>query len=285
MLVDPAPPLDSGTVFCIIPVRNRIGYTRACAEKLIAQDYPYVYVVFVDDGSTDGTFEYLNGHNNERITVLKGDGSLWWAGAMRLGIAWVLERAKRNDYILMLNDDTDFLTSFVSTLVEECNSLNRAVVGARHVARDTGCVLGSGFRIDYLKTFMSPVIPGSLITDVDALPGRGTLYPISAVVQAGNINASLFKHYLSDIEYSARMRELGNRVVISAHAVLSTDEKRSDESTISVGILSRKLAFKSKDNMWHKVLFFSWRGPKWLRPLALPRYGLYWLLRVVARRG
>ncbi len=47
----------SGTVYVVIPVFNRLHFTRACLGALQRQTYPNVTVIVADGGSTDGTPE------------------------------------------------------------------------------------------------------------------------------------------------------------------------------------------------------------------------------------
>jgi cellulose synthase/poly-beta-1,6-N-acetylglucosamine synthase-like glycosyltransferase len=43
----------------VIPVHNRLDATRECLDSLQCQAYRHFQVVLVDDGSTDGTFDYI----------------------------------------------------------------------------------------------------------------------------------------------------------------------------------------------------------------------------------
>ena len=79
------------------------------------QDYSSLYVVIVDDGSTDGTLAALEGLDEDKLHIIR-NGSLWW-GAMKLGLDYVNSVANDSDYILMLNDDVEIAPNFVSNLV------------------------------------------------------------------------------------------------------------------------------------------------------------------------
>ena len=39
----------------IVPVYNVSKYLNKCIESLLAQTYKYIKIIFVDDGSTDGS--------------------------------------------------------------------------------------------------------------------------------------------------------------------------------------------------------------------------------------
>lgn len=68
-------------IHIIIPVHNRLNFTIDCLNSLKKQDiYNQFNLIVVDDGSTDGTSEYLK-KNFPEVKILNGDGSLYWGGA------------------------------------------------------------------------------------------------------------------------------------------------------------------------------------------------------------
>jgi len=104
-------------VHCIIPTFNRVERLRQCLDYLTQQDYPHINIVVVNDGSTDGTSDYLKQFSGADLVTINGDGNLWWGGAMYEGICYVLEHSALDDYVLMLNDDVKIGRQFVSSLV------------------------------------------------------------------------------------------------------------------------------------------------------------------------
>ncbi|PCE62602.1 glycosyltransferase family 2 protein [Sediminicola luteus] len=71
-------------------------------------------IFLTDDGSSDGTSEAVK-KEFPYVTILQGDGDLFWAGGMRM--AWKYAANEPFDAYLLLNDDTDiFGTLFDSFL-------------------------------------------------------------------------------------------------------------------------------------------------------------------------
>jgi GT2 family glycosyltransferase len=258
-------------VFCIIPVRNRKEITKRCLEYLDDQDYPALHIIIVDDGSTDGTGEYLEQCMRPNLTVLKGDGNLWWGGAMHMGMKFVSGLANDRDYILMLNDDVRIEKNYVSILVNESMKNVGSVVGSVNRDESTGYIIDCGYQIDFWRMRIL-LLHGIAGETVDAMSGRGVLLPYAIVRCVGIVRPKLFPHYLSDLDYTSRIRQSGCRLIVSLKAAVFVSSESSDKKIREKGWFPRYFSWRSKDNLVRKLLFFSIHGPFLLRLVALPRY-------------
>lgn len=266
-------------VFCVIPVHNRLSCIKNCIDYLNAQTYYPIHIVVVDDGSTDGTYEYLTAVTQTNFAVLRGDGNLWWGGAMRLGMQYVLKLADADDYLLMLNDDVVIGSDYVFFLVRESLQHRRAIVGSVQRCEASGVTMGRGFSVNYFVMEISQLDHRGIDIQIDALPGRGTLYPVSIIRRIGLIHSKLFPHYFGDVEYSARAKNKGYTLVICQDANVYTDSKSSDQDIrVKYGFF-HWFSFRSKDNLVHRLVFFSIRGPRWLRFCSLPRFTIITLYK------
>lgn len=263
---------DIPTVYCVVPVYNRLEVTKRFLEYINKQDYLAIHTVIVDDGSSDGTGEYLAQLSQSNLTVLKGDGDLWWGGAMHLGMSYVMKVAKASDYLLMLNDDVIIMQNYISTLVKESVANCVAVVGSSQRDEVSGKLMGSGFHINYWSMRLISVECEDQNVTVNALPGRGVLFPMCAVLAAGTINLKCFPHYFSDLEYTARVGERGFNLILSKKANVFSSAESSDMHVRNKGLFAEYFSFRSRNNLLHRVLFFSIRGPILLRIWSLPRF-------------
>ena len=82
------------TVNIIIPVFNRINETKKIISNLRVQNTDEeIKILIIDDGSNDGTSEWLT--LQEDLFVLRGNGKLLWGGAINLGINYIIKNHPR----------------------------------------------------------------------------------------------------------------------------------------------------------------------------------------------
>lgn len=204
----------------IIPVFNRIDFTRQCIRQLKQQTYPSVRIIVSDGGSTDNSPSILRDEFSD-VIVLTSKVELWWAGSMALGIDWVLgNKPAADDYVLMMNNDTTFPPEYIEKLVSVSKKHNGAAVGALTVnAKDHSHILDAGEYVTW-QPYRFPVKTTvaafeSEVTDVQVLPGRGSLLTINSISVAGNLRFDKLPHYLSDYEFFYRVRETGTNLVVT----------------------------------------------------------------------
>ncbi len=272
-------------VYAVIPVHNRLAVTRRCLEQLRAMLYPALTVVVVDDGSTDGTSEMLARFEGLDLRIIRGDGSLWWGGAMEEGMRLVDQTAREEDAVLMLNDDVHLAPDFLESLVRAAGRLgSMTVVGSVQRDLDGGHPGYFGYRIDFRNQSLEVVLAGGqtrTVVEVDALVGRGVLIPIRVMRAIGLVDARRFPHYWGDIEYTARARDLGYRVCSLSEVPVWTSFAPSDVKVADAGWRSRFLSRVSSRNVIQRLNFWRRRGPAHLRRHAALRYAWLYFTRLV----
>ncbi|MCK6538880.1 MAG: glycosyltransferase [Anaerolineales bacterium] len=84
IVVEPTrPPSHASLISVCIPARNEERNIRACVESVLAQDYPNIEVIVLDDRSTDATFSILTdlASRDSRLRPISGsDLPEGWAG-------------------------------------------------------------------------------------------------------------------------------------------------------------------------------------------------------------
>lgn len=195
---------------------NRKEKTLRCMESLVQGNSTHTLSFIVaDDGSSDGTADAIarTGYN---VTILHGDGSMFWAGGMRLGIGYYLTFPGDADYVMLINDDVVFDAGILDALI------------ARSVANDNAVVVGAtrdkhgnftygGMRLTNKGKhgWYKPVLPSEDVVECDMFNCNCVLILASKIRMAGNFD-TVYRHALADFDYGMRLKRLGYRLVSSA---------------------------------------------------------------------
>ncbi|HRF59316.1 MAG TPA: glycosyltransferase [Fimbriimonadaceae bacterium] len=116
---------------------NHLAYLPACLESVRAQTFRDFEILALDDGSTDGTREWLR--EQQDITMVFNESNLGTYGTLNVG----LERAN-GELIAVLNDDDLWAPTKLERQVELLDRFPR--VGLVHT--DGGFIDGAGKPID-----------------------------------------------------------------------------------------------------------------------------------------
>jgi glycosyltransferase involved in cell wall biosynthesis len=79
--------VDVPTVSVLVPTYNSLGYLRLAIASVMAQSFPAWELIVVDDGSTDGTREWLEGLRDPRVRCIFEPHSGNLAKVRNVGIA------------------------------------------------------------------------------------------------------------------------------------------------------------------------------------------------------
>ena len=104
----------------IIPNYNGIHFLRDCLLALSEQTCDDFCVCVVDNGSGDGSVEYLE-KEWPKVKVIALPENTGFCHAVNLGVRWA-----RTKYVLLLNNDTVPEKDFVGALVRAMNAHNEA---------------------------------------------------------------------------------------------------------------------------------------------------------------
>jgi len=200
-------------IFVVIPAHNNRATVLECLACLRRQTYRDFRVVLVDDGSTDGTAAAV-GQQYPETVILRGDGNLWWAGAMARGVDYALAQGSAADGVVALNHDLTFDDDLLDALLAGSRVYPAAIISA--VVYDAGKrerVLDAGQFFDGV-TVARPLRPGQDVNlDVNVTTGRGVLFPLAVFRAAGNFACRWLPQYHADFEMALRAQRHGFRLV------------------------------------------------------------------------
>lgn len=199
-------------IFIVIPVYNRLEFTKNCLLSLRKQSYKNFKVIVIDDGSTDGTEEILKNEFPE-VHVIKGDGNLWWTAATNLGVKYALEN--NAEYILTLNNDTIAFPDFLEKMIYWAEQKPNALLGAFAVDYNSNNPVYGGEKanwkfataINLLKIL--PIEKQFGLHAVTHFPGRGLLIPTVVFKKIGLYDEKYLPHYAADYDFTFKAKKYG----------------------------------------------------------------------------
>lgn len=105
------------TTTVIIPNYNGLKFLSTCIEALKTQTYQNFKTLVVDNGSTDGSVEWLK---EQGIPTVFLDNNTGFSGAVNIGI-----RAADTPYVILLNNDTRADVYYVAEMVKAISRSER----------------------------------------------------------------------------------------------------------------------------------------------------------------
>ncbi len=186
-------------VSVVVPAYNHAETLPAAIDSLLAQDYPALEIIVLDDGSTDHTHRVLTAY----------DGRIRWESQPNMGQAATLNKGwamSRGDILGYLSAD-DFLYPGAVRAAATTLSADNVIVSYcdfDHVDPD-------GRR---LRTVQRPEFSlEHMLTTLDCPPGPGAFFRRSAYAATGGWNPRL--RQIPDFDFWLRMAQHGRFAHIS----------------------------------------------------------------------
>ena len=275
-----------GTTYVLLPVHDRRAITELFVRSLLDQDDQGFHLVLVDDGSTDGTADsvvaMLPG-----VTILKGDGTWWWAGSLQQANRWLAERDPGpNDLVLIANDDTRFDADFLAAGRTALAGRPRSLLLAQLYAGDTGEFIELGVHVNWRRLkFKSVKDPDR----VNCFSTRGLFMAATDFLELGGFHPRLLPHYLSDYEFTIRAHRRGFALISDSGVRLWYDPTatgiRSVAQTSIRAYLRSTLTKRSVHNPIWWSTFVLLASPRVWLPVNLYRVWRRFLKGLLRARG
>ena len=240
-----------------------------------------ISIYLTDDGSTDGTREEIyRQFNNRNITIINGDGNLFWSRGMNK--AWKASLCSKTIYdgFLLLNDDTFIFEGCLQEIINThkwciekykkegiysgvtCSPNNKEETtysGKKY----TNKLLGHANRL-------APIGVPQLADEVNA----NILYIPKSVVNILGTFYNGFHHGSADFDYSMRANKKGIPVLITAKycGCCERDHQNIKENTEMLKNMSLKQRieyFKNPRHSYHDYLLYLRRNIPLKYPFSL----------------
>ena len=242
------------TVTVVVPAYNEEQVVCGTVASLLAQDYPSIDIVVVDDGSTDGTFAVLqaafSGHPHVRLFRKANAGK---ASALNYGVAQA-----KGEVIVALDADTLFPTDTLRQLVAPlADPAVGAVAGNAKVGNRINLVT-RWQAIEYITSQNIDRRAFSLLNCITVVPGAVGAWRKSLVLEVGGFSTDTLAE---DQDLTMAILKRGHHVAYADQAIGYTEAPDS-----------LKLLFRQRFRWSYGTLQCAWKHRD---ALLRPRQGLF----------
>ncbi len=107
-------PANETTVSVVVLCFNQLKHTKLCLESIVAKTRAAYELIIVDNGSSDGTPEYLRSfaQEHEHVRLVINHDNLGFAGGNNCGMA-----VARGDLVVLINNDTVVTDGWLEAMI------------------------------------------------------------------------------------------------------------------------------------------------------------------------
>lgn len=118
----------------VVVILNYLNYseTDECVESVLNQDYPNYYILLVDNGSDNKSYQHFQKkyHKNKKVYIMKTGKNYGFAKGNNIGIRYAKTRLQA-EYVMLLNSDTVLCEeSYISQMVKS-DAKGIGVIGSK----------------------------------------------------------------------------------------------------------------------------------------------------------
>ena len=247
-----------GPDVCILIVTwNGKDILKKCLGSLIrSTDYTNYRIVIVDNGSIDGTFEYVK-QNFQDSDVYRIEKNQGYAKACNKGLDYVIIKYNPK-YIVTSNNDIEFIQKeWLSKLVENAESDKKIGAASPKLLYPDGTIQSAWTIIDpkpwkfFINNYgrkKQDTEEFSVIKEVDFLTGACSLFSTEAINKVGLLDENYAPGWLEDTDYCFKLKKAGFKLLYNGtskviHYESMSTIKREPENEESFFIKRRNMFY------------------------------------------
>ncbi|MGW4942534.1 bifunctional polysaccharide deacetylase/glycosyltransferase family 2 protein [Actinoplanes sp. NPDC004185] len=260
--LDAQPLVSLGLVSVIVPAYNEAANIAGTVSSLLANDYPLLEVIVVDDGSTDDTAGIVERLALPRVRVVR-QRNAGKPAALNTGM-----RYARGDIFILVDGDTVFERDAVGRLIQPLRDPGVGAVSGNTKVANRGGLLGRWQHLEYAIGFNLDRRMFDVGRCMPTVPGAIGAFRRAAVRDVGGVSQDTVAE---DTDFTMAVIRAGWRVVYQPGAVAWT------EAPASLRQLWRqryRWCYGTMQAMWKHRRALTQRGPAG----RLGRRGLGYLL-------
>lgn len=240
----------------IILTWNGLELTKRCLNSLLSKKLPKdVEIIVVDNGSTDGTIEYLKNHKN--IKLIQNGENLGYGKAVNIGI---LASSKNSDIILLNNDVELIQKDWLSRLQSQAQAHEKyGVIGVK-ILQENGLIQHCGAYLPVDTWWGQQVSSNEVdigqyagISECESVVFACAYIKREVLEKIGFLDERFFA-YFEDTDFCLRANQAGYKVAIDGGIKV----KHAENSSTKINNVSHSNIFlesqKKFKEKWHKSL-------------------------------
>ncbi|MCR9082280.1 MAG: glycosyltransferase family 2 protein [Cyclobacteriaceae bacterium] len=247
------------TVALVLVTFNRLEILKANLSCIENQTKKPDFIVIVNNGSTDGTTEFLK--TKPKFYIINKEGNLGFGAGLAAGVSYAKDNLNPG-YFWLMDDDSFPTTKVLSFLFEKAQKINL-----------NGALGLTGFELK--RGIPREVNAGNRITEVNFILVDNALVSRSAFDLVGNFREDLFM-MCEDYDFCLRLKKSGLFVGVVQSEDVKVDRKHLGSQANSKGIIwrgyyhSRNHFLILKSNFsFGNLFFYFYRQLKYLIHSAL----------------
>lgn len=195
-------------ILSLVVTYNRLNDLKVCVDAIRNQSYKGFDTLIVNNGSTDGTKEWLENQTDLNTIHQTNQGG---AGGFYVGMKYMYEHDY--EWLWMMDDDGIAENNQLKALMEYASQEKFPVVNALVLNKDDNEELSFNAPIHHKDE-----LKGKYITDGFVHPFNGTLIHRSVIENVGMIKREMFI-WGDEMEYMERLRVNGYKPVTVVEAI------------------------------------------------------------------
>ena len=201
-------------VTVLVPAYNEAAGIAGTVRSLLASTHPYLQIVVIDDGSTDGTADVAESVDDPRVTVIRQPNS-GKPGALNTGLAHT-----RHGIVVMVDADTVFEPDALYQLVQPLAHPAVGAVSGNTKVGNRRRLLGRWQHLEYVLGFNLDRRMFEVLECMPTVPGAIGAFRRDALMGIGGVSDDTLAE---DTDLTMALWRAGWRVVYEETAVAWTE--------------------------------------------------------------
>ncbi len=205
---------------------NGLDFTKKCLEAIERNTFysPYEIIV-VDNGSRDGSIEFLRQKKNDgKITLIENPGNRGFAGGNNQGID-----ASKGDYIFLLNNDTTVNGHWLGSLVRVIEAYDKAGIVGCKLVYPSGKLQHAGAKID--DAGIARQLPEGEEREVEYVTGAALMIKREVINKIGKLDEGFNPIYFEEVDWCYRAWRAGFSVIYTPDTIIVHHEGEATQKT------------------------------------------------------